>query len=153
MRANQACILMLSVLALFALSCLEEDPNSEDHPTQIPTPTVIVASRCIEAPAALVSQLENGLTAYGSATLHSVFYVENNDNRPWRFIGGKMEAPGADGIVLTWATSSLDLDGSSLIVAVDSLSEEFSVWSISGAGQFAQKFDDEIEAVRECASG
>ena len=102
-------------------------------------------------------QIEFGLTAHGDTHLESVNVVDNNDDRPWRFIGGATYGPGMeDGEVAVWvsrATMSLDLDsGDSLLVAADTMADEFSVWGKPHGGErFADKFDDEIRAAEKCA--
>ena len=109
-------------------------PTPKPTATPTPTPTPITASRCIEAPDALVRQLFYGLTAEGATTLTNVHYAENNDGRPWLFIAGRVEAPGMDE-TLTWGTPYLDESGAATILAVDRLTEEFSdLESLRGGG-------------------
>ena len=133
--------LLVIPLVLAALAC-----TSVPTPTPSPTP-----SRCEPAPDALTRQLSMGLTAGGESSISNVYTVMNNDGRPWRFIAGRVKAPGLNQ-TMVWATGSLDLDGTSLIVATDSLSAEFSIWSLPGGQRFASQFDDEIREVERCAA-
>ena len=114
-------------------------------------PTVS-ATRCYEAPDWIGRQIAMGLIAEGlfmQRSFQHVYIVDSNDDRPWHFIGGAMYAPGMDGEVGVWATSYLVEPA--LLVAADTMAAEFSVWDklADGAG-FADKFDDEIAAVRQC---
>ena len=79
--------------------------------------------------------------------------MENNNGRPWRFIGGTIHAPGINGQVTVWATASLDLDKQPLLVAAHSMADEYSVWEYPNGGQrFNPRFDDEISKTQDCAS-
>ena len=108
-------------------------------------------TRCQLAPDALVNQLSMGLTAAGDASVSHVYVVQNNDGRPWQFIGGRLRGPGLDEAVAVWATASLDLDDLPLLVAADSMAAEFSIWDFPGGNRFADVFDDEMVAAKQCA--
>ena len=53
---------------------------------------------------------------------------------------------------MVWATASLSLTNNPLLVATDSVSQEFSIWQLPNRGQdrFANKYNDEIAAVKAC---
>ena len=112
---------------------------------------VVDTSRCYEAPDWLAQQIEHGLTAEGlfmERSFEHVFIVDNNDDRPWHFIGGAMYAPGMNGVVGVWATEYLP---ESALVAADAMAAAFSVWGKPAGGRnFAAKFNDEIATVRQC---
>lgn len=132
------------------------EPTPEPAPTEEPRATPApVSDRCVPAPPELIQQIEWGLTADGITSFQNVYVVDNNDNRPWRFIGGAIHAPGMDGEVAVWATPSLDLDtGDALLTAADTMAFEFSVWMFpNGNDRFASQFDDEIAIAEECAKG
>ena len=75
--------------------------------------------------------------------------LDNNDDRPWHFIGGAMYAPGMEGKIGVWATSYLEEPA--LLVAAGTMAAEFSVWDKpAGGASFAAMFDDEIAAVKQC---
>ena len=79
----------------------------------------LAMSRCDAAPTELVNQISGGLMAGSFSRLERVYIVENNDDRPWRFIGGAIYASGMDGEEAVWATMSLDLDKQPLLVAAN----------------------------------
>ena len=109
-------------------------------------------SRCYQAPEWLSRQIENGITAEGlfmERDLKRVHVVDNNDGRSWHFIGAAIYAPGMDGIVGVWATAYLAEPA--LLVAANTMADEFSQWGRPGPGRFADKFDDEIAAAAQCA--
>ena len=81
--------------------------------------------------------------------LKRVHVVDNNDGRSWHFIGAAIYAPGMDGIVGVWATAYLAEPA--LLVAANTMADEFSQWGRPGPGRFADKFDDEIAAAAQCA--
>ena len=132
------CVLFLSLI----LSCGENGTAGGGGNGQ--------SDRCVAASSDLVSALSNGLTVSGGGSINNVYTVKNNDGRPYTFIAGRVTGTGLNE-VLVWATPSLDLDASALIVATDSLSEEFSVWSLPGGNRFAEQFDDDIRAAKGCA--
>ena len=125
-------------------------PPGTDTPT--PSVTVTSTSRCYEAPDWLARQIESGLTAEGlfmERSFEHVVIVDNNDDRPWHFIGGAMYAPGMEGVVGVWATAYLKQPA--LLVAANTMAAEFSVWDKPAGGRsFASQFDDEIAAVKQC---
>lgn len=132
------CVLFLSLI----LACSDNGTTADGGHGQ--------SERCVPASSDLVSALSDGLTVSGGGSISNVYTVKNNDGRPYTFIAGRVTGPGLSE-TLVWATPSLDLDGSALIVATDSLSEEFSVWSLPGGNRFADQFDDDIRAAKGCA--
>lgn len=132
-------------------------PTLKPTPTAIPTPTpiprnVAALARCQPVPEALIAKLNSGLTIDGGGSVSQVRVVENNDDRPWSFIAGKLDGPGMDGVTAVWATVSLDLNEDTLLVAAEFIAAEFSVWDFPDGGQsrFADKFDDDIALVKQC---
>ena len=143
-------IVLLAFLVLFVIAAIlapEPEPDAQ-------------ASRCADVPAELVQQLNNGLTAAGPATVNRVKVVESNnpDGLPWKFIGADVDGPGLEDVeAWIWATASLDLDtGAALIVAVDHLAEEFSIFGFPREDRFYftndERYDDEIKAVKDCVN-
>ena len=106
-----------------------------------------------EGPSPLLAKISGGLEAEGNVRVVKARMVKNNDESPWQFIAGKLAGPGVDGTILVWATGSLDLDETALLVATDSVTEAFSIWNIPRAGRFAPKFDDDIQLANQCVSG
>ena len=126
-------------------------PPPPPEPTSVEVTMKPEDSRCLPAPQAVVQKLSWGLTAEGFNThVEGVQMVENNDDRPWIFIGAEIVAPGMEGERPVWATAYIDADGNADFLAANTMAEEFSVWDKSGAGGFAPKFDDEIKAVKKC---
>ena len=165
----------LTILSLAVLGCVEETSGPIASPTHIeaaasvppltataePTATSTATTapgdsetltRCLQAPPELARQLSWGLVADGGIDISDIYTVKNNDERPWTFITGQVTAPGVEE-TMAWATASLDLDNNPFIVAVDSVSEAFSVWSMPGGERFAGKFDDDIRAAKRCSEG
>ena len=134
---------LVLALLLLTMACNSETINTPEsmNPDQ--------SSRCQPVPSSLTNTLLAGLTADGTTQISNVYAVKNNDGGPWTFIAGRVSAPGIDE-TLVWATASLDLDNDPLLVATDSVSEEFSVWSLPGGNRFASQFNDDMRAVREC---
>ncbi len=159
--------MLIATMLLIAACDSEPTPTRAPLPTLSPidTPTTapfhtappsagIASPRCYHAPSALIQQLNAGLTAYGDAQVIDVYVVDSNDDRPWRFIGGHLSGPGL-GIEAVWATASLDLDNSPLLVAAESMAAEFSIWDFPNRGEsrFDAKYNDEITVAGQCAAG
>ncbi len=132
-------VVFLATVCVILMACATEDTDIQE--------------RCTPAPQAIIDKINSGLTAAGETRVVNVSMVENNNDRPWRFFGARFEGPGFDGDTGVWATASLDLNSDALIVAADTLAQEFSIWDKPGGGDgFASQFDDEIDAAQRCVN-
>lgn len=144
-------LLFASCVICIAVASNSDSPSTTSSPSTREPQPASPANRCKPAPLAIVRKIESGLTAEGGASLSRVRLVDNNDGRPWKFIGAEIVAPGMNGTRAVWATGSLDLNETAFIVTADTMAATFSIWNkpAGGAG-FAAQFDDEISVAQQC---
>lgn len=109
-------ILTVSVLvALFLSSCNE--------------PSQPATSRCIKVPQAKLENIASGLTISGGGSLREGWAVKSGDFNSLYFIAAEIDGPGlkGNGDIGLWASNRLE-SGQGLILSVDSIAKEFSVW-------------------------
>ena len=115
-----------------------------------------VDERCFDPPSQLVAQLNLGFTAAGAGTEIKDIQVLKSDagSGKFHFIAGQMTGAGLDEVGV-WVTPSLDLDKEPLLLAVDFISAEFTIWNKpqGGSWDFGSDFRADIQSVKNCVRG
>jgi hypothetical protein len=104
----------------------------EPKNTRSPLPTDMpISSRCLDVPAQLVHDIEEGLTEKGSVSLRveNAQAVKSTDHKNVYFIAVDIQGPGLDGAtdIGVWASNALE-PGKGMVLSVDAVAAEMSEW-------------------------
>jgi hypothetical protein len=110
------------------------------------------ASRCLAVPASMVQVLTDGLTVRGGGTISSTAAVRSRAFENMYFIAAEIDGPGLErtGDVGVWASNRLE-GGQGLVLAVNGIANEFSVWpSGSDSSSNIKMSDDGARQAQAC---
>lgn len=114
-------VCFLGLITIVVIGAAGSD-GSSSSPTASPT-------TCLAVPTVLVDGIQEGLTVHGGGWLTDAQAVRSGDFSQVYFVSARINGPGLDGPVGTWATNDLQAGSvGGVIFAVDALANEFSDW-------------------------
>jgi hypothetical protein len=173
-----AVVVALTFLAVLSAGGGDDTPDTEaaqttpatEETTETTAATTApeAESDCLRVPRGTVAAIAEGLTTSGRGRLRSARAAVADKDEDFRgvkmpvyLVSADIQAPGLeeDGDIATWAvTRSLDTTEAGLILAVDSIAEEFSTWGEaanpgSPVGEWVSSLedDDAFDTSRDCA--
>lgn len=126
-------------------------PEPSDEPSPEPT-----ADRCLVVPVekmqeVIASGVEDGV---GQMTFKAASAVKSEDFENIYMVAGRFDVPGVEGEVGVWATNNIEPLGGGLIMSVDGLAQEFTVWpDADSTDARITSSDDGVSQARACLGG
>lgn len=152
-------LVALAVTFALLLSCSDDEPpfpEGEDTPASVEVSASINGgSGCVAVDAALLAAIADGLTIDGGGSLRNGQAVKSADFENVYMIAADLQGPGLDGVadIGVWSSNSLD-SGGGIILAVDSIAQEFSSWPAGDTTSFnVTSSAHGVAEARACAGG
>jgi hypothetical protein len=134
-----ALILTVGVLVIFFLSSCSDSSQT-------------ATNRCIKVSRAKLDGIASGLTVSGGGSLRDGWAVKSEDFNSLYFIAAEIDGSGLEGNgdIGLWASNSLE-SGQGLILSVNSIAKEFSVWPHGDTTDSnITQFDDGADEAKKC---